>query len=368
MPIRVLHVVTYMGRGGLETMLMNYYRCIDRTKVQFDFLTHRDFEADYDQEIEELGGIIYHLPKLNPFSYTYLKQLDLFFKRHKEYKIVHSHLDCMAGLPLKYAEINGVPVRIAHAHNTNQVKDLKYWLKIYFKRSIMKYATDLFACSKDAGRWMFGDKPFLVLHNVVDARQYTYSPECGMKMREVLEIEKDTLVVGHVGRFSIQKNHGFLLDIFAEIVKIQPDSVLLLIGTGELQKTIFQKVNKLELSDKVIFTGLRNDVSHLMQVMDVFVLPSLFEGFPLVMIEAQSAGLPCVISDKVPKECIKTNGLVEQMKLSDSPRQWANKIIENSGIERRDTYSEIADAGFDCRENAKELCDFYLSKGMQLDL
>lgn len=125
-PIRVLHVVTYMGRGGLETMLMNYYRHIDRDKIQFDFLVHRDFEADYDSEILSLGGKIYHLPRLNPFSLNYRKQLDLFFKQHKEYKIVHVHQDCLSSIILKYAKKNNIPVIIAHSHNANQDKNLKY--------------------------------------------------------------------------------------------------------------------------------------------------------------------------------------------------------------------------------------------------
>ena len=144
--IRVLQVVTYMGRGGLETMLMNYYRKIDREKIQFDFLVHRDFETDYDEEIQRLGGRIYRLSRLNPVSKVYLDQLDSFFKEHREYRIVHSHLDCMAGIPLKYAKKNGVPVRIAHAHNSNQTKDKKYLLKLLYKRMIPKYATDFYAC------------------------------------------------------------------------------------------------------------------------------------------------------------------------------------------------------------------------------
>ena len=156
-PIRILYVVTYMGRGGLETMLMNYYRQIDRNEVQFDFLVHRDFEADYDKEILKLGGKIYHLPRLNPWDYRYLKKLDEFFQQHKEYKIVHSHLDCMAGIPLKYAKKNGIPVRIAHAHSKSQDKDFKYPLKLWMKRMIPRYATKLFACGEEAGEWMLLD-------------------------------------------------------------------------------------------------------------------------------------------------------------------------------------------------------------------
>lgn len=360
MPIRVLHVVTYMGRGGLETMLMNYYRNIDRSKVQFDFLVHRSFEADYDKEIEALGGKIYYLPNLNPFSRTYLKRLDLFFKQHKEYKIVHSHLDCMAGIPLKYAKLNGVPVRIAHAHNSNQTKDKKYLLKLYFKRNIPKYATVLFACSEEAGQWMFGGAEFKVLYNAIDARQYVYNESIRNDIRKRLNIEVDTIVIGHVGRFSPQKNHDFLIDVFVKLKKSKPNSKLILVGIGELQDRIKDKVNSVGLTEDVIFAGLRKDVPEILQAMDVFVFPSLFEGLGMANIEAQAAGLPCIISERVPVECVKTNGLVKQIRLNESAEQWALQIIESTHLKRRNTFDEIKASGFDVQVNAKKLESFYL--------
>ena len=164
-PIRVLHVVTYMGRGGLETMIMNYYRNIDRSKVQFDFLTHRDEIWDYDDDIERLGGKIYHLPRLNPFSPKYLNALDNFFEEHNEYKIVHCHQDCLSGIVLKHAKKNGVPFTIAHSHSSNQNKNLKYVIKLIAKKSIPKYADYLLACGKDAGEWMFNTSDFTILNN-----------------------------------------------------------------------------------------------------------------------------------------------------------------------------------------------------------
>ena len=213
-PIRVLHVVTYMGRGGLETMLMNYYRKINRNIIQFDFLVHRDFEADYDQEILSLGGKIYRLTRLNPANKKYLGELDRFFKTHTEYKIVHSHLDCMAGIPLKYAKKNGVPIRIAHAHSSNQTKDKKYLLKLIFKKNINKSATDLFACAQDAGTWMFGSNQFNVLNNAINTKAYVVNREIGQAVREELKIPEDAFVVGHVGRFAPPKNHEFIVEIF----------------------------------------------------------------------------------------------------------------------------------------------------------
>lgn len=359
-PIRILHVVTYMGRGGLETMLMNYYRNIDRNKIQFDFLTHREFEADYDREIKELGGRIYHLPRLNPFHPEYLKQLDQFFKEHKEYKIIHSHLDCMAGIPLKYAKKNRVPVRIAHAHNSDQTKDIKYFLKLCFKQNITRYATHLFACSRDAGRWMFGTDQFQVLNNAIDAEKYVYDRDVRNRVRKEWGIGNGTMVFGHVGRFSAQKNHVFLIDIFAEVTKREPDSRLLLIGDGELQGAIKKKCHEAGFDDKIIFTGVREDVPELLQAMDVFLFPSLFEGLPLVMIEAQAAGMPCLVSEGVPLECEKTEGLVYQLKLESGADCWAEKALQCTHKKRSNTLEQIRKSGFDIKEAAIKLQEFYL--------
>lgn len=280
-PIRVLQVVTQMTRGGLETMLMNYYRHIDRSQVQFDFLEHRNYMADYDAEILELGGRIHRLSRLNPISQHYLRELDRFFTDHPEYRIVHSHLDCMAGIPLKYAEKHGIPTRIAHAHNSNQDKNFKYPMKLYYKQNIPQYATKLFACGQEAGKWMFGNHPFSVLNNAIDAKQFAYSAEVRQQVRAELGIEKNTFVLGHVGRFSPQKNHAFLVDVFHAVHGLCPNSCLLLIGEGELEQEIRQKCANSGIIDYVVFAGIRNDVHRLLQAMDVFMLPSLYEGLSL---------------------------------------------------------------------------------------
>ncbi|MCD7809855.1 MAG: glycosyltransferase family 1 protein [Erysipelotrichaceae bacterium] len=359
-PIRVLHVVTYMGRGGLETMLMNYYRHIDRDKIQFDFLVHRDFEADYDSEILSLGGKIYHLPKLNPLSLNYRKQLDSFFKQHKEYKIVHVHQDCLSAIVLKVAKKAEISVRIAHSHSSSQDKNVKYLIKLFYRQFIPKYATDLFACGREAGDWMFKEKNYHVVRNAISSKDYIYKSNIRMKIREDLNLKND-FTIGLVGRFSYPKNHDFLLDIFNELVNINPNSKLLLVGDGDLRLQIEEKINKLTLKDKVILTGVRTDISDLLQAMDVFVMPSLYEGLPLSIIEAQASGLPCFISDKVPIECKKTD-LVTQISLSESPEYWAKQILHTKDIERRNTYEEIVESGFDIEENAKLLQEFYIRK------
>lgn len=357
MPIRILHIVTYMGRGGLETMLMNYYRAIDRNRIQFDFLTHRDFRADYDDEIEALGGRIYRLPNLNPFSRGYLGALDRFFAEHPEYRIVHSHLDCMSAIPLKAAKKHGVPVRIAHAHSSRQDRDLKYPLKLLFKRGIARQATQLFACGREAGKWMFGTDDFHVLNNAIDAERYRFDPKVRQEVRSELGIPADALVAGHVGRFMAPKNHGFLLRIFAEL----PDHArLLLVGDGELRAENEQLAEVLGIRDRVIFAGLRSDVDRMLQAMDVFVFPSLYEGLPLSIIEAQAAGLPCLISDKVPIECKKTD-LITQLPLDASPAEWAEAVLAAAKQPRTDTLMQIREAGFDIRANAEWLQNYYLS-------
>lgn len=358
-PIRILHIVTYMGRGGLETMIMNYYRHIDRNKVQFDFLVHREFEADYDEEIQNLGGKIYRFPKLNPFDKNYLIKMNDFFTEHKEYKVVHCHLDCTAGIPLKYAQKNGVPVRIAHAHNSNQAKDKKYLLKLLLKRNITKYASHLFACGEEAGKWMFQTDEFFIVNNAINCSEYSYNSIIRKRIRESLGINSKSFVIGHVGRFAPQKNHMFIVKIFVEVLKHNPNTFLLLIGDGELKNSVENYVNQLGIEKNVIFTGVRPDVAELLQGMDCFLFPSLHEGLPVSIIEAQASGLACLISDKVPIECKKTD-LVKQISLDESVEEWAKSVLECEFIERKNTSEEIQKIGFDILSNAKWLQEFYL--------
>jgi len=211
---RVLHIVTYMGRGGLETMLMNYYRNIDRSKLQFDFLVHRDFEADYDREILELGGRIHRFPRLIPWSGKYRRQLREFFRQHPEYRIVHVHQDCLSSVALQCANESSVPVRIGHSHNASQALDLKYLIKLYYMKSIPRYATKLFACSEMAGNWMFSGADFQVMNNAIHISDYVFSQERRQTVRKMFALQDGNFVIGHVGQFRPQKNHSFLVDVF----------------------------------------------------------------------------------------------------------------------------------------------------------
>ncbi len=355
--IRILQVVTHMNRGGLETMLMNYYRQIDRTQVQFDFLTHREYDGDYGEEIHRMGGIIYHLPILNPFSAHYHKALHSFFEEHPEYKVIHVHQDCLSAVILKAAKQHGVAVRIAHSHNASQDKDIKYPVKMFYRYFIPKFATDLMACGEAAGEWMFRGASYTVLNNAINAKAYSFRSDIRTEQREKWGIQSNELLIGHVGRFSPQKNHRFLLKAFSEIQKKTP-AKLILVGDGSLKTEIEQTISDLNLSDKVILTGLRSDIPDLMQAMDVFVFPSLYEGLPMTMVEAQASGLPCLISDKVPIEC-KLTEPVQQIPLAASPEIWAEKAIEAAKLPRKDTYEALKTAGYDIVENSKKLQKMY---------
>ena len=300
--IRVLQCVNDMHRAGLETMLMNYYRNIDRTKIQFDFLTHRPGKSDYDDEILSLGGKVYYAPRLYPQNYpAYFKYMKKFFAEHPEYQIVHSHIDSMSYLPLLAAKKAGVPVRIAHSHNTSIDKDFKYILKQYFRKKITKAANYYCACGQEAGEFLFPGKEFTFIPNAIEVDKFLYNKEVRDKKRKDLGLANE-FVVGHVGRLSYQKNHELLIRIFDELHKKDANTVLLLIGVGEKEDEIRKQVHELNLDECVRFLGNRDDVNELYQAMDVFVMPSLFEGIPVVGVEAQFAGLPCVFSNKVPVE------------------------------------------------------------------
>lgn len=336
--IRILQCVNDMHRAGLETMLMNYYRNIDRNKIQFDFLTHRPNRSDYDDEIESLGGRIYYAPRLYPQNYPkYFKWMKQFFKEHPEYKIVHSHIDAMSYLPLKAAKDANIPVRIAHSHNTSIDKDFKYLLKQYFRAKITSVATDYCACGEEAGKFLFGNKDFTFIPNAIEVDQFLFNEELRKKKRLDLGI-KDEFVVGHVGRLSYQKNHKLLIEIFNRFLEVEPNSLLILVGVGEKKDEIKKQIHKLGIDSKVKFLGNRNDVNELYQAMDVFVMPSFFEGVPVVGIEAQFSDLPCIFSDKVPVE-VKFNPKTKFVGLNDSLDEWVKSIRETT-IELRNTNAE----------------------------
>lgn len=364
-PIRVLNLFTIMDRGGAETMVMNYYRNIDRTKVQFDFMVHRSERGAYDDEIEALGGKIYRMPPIRPWSSrNYRRLIQKFYSEHPEYKIIHSHMSELGCYDFIEAEKMKVPVRICHAHNRPYGIDLKSPVRWYYKIKMMPHITHMFICGKEAGEWLYGKKnaeKFIMLNNAIDSEKYRYNIKIRKEIRRALKIKDNQLVVGHVGRFNPQKNHKFIIDIFKEVQKTRKDAELLLIGNdfGECGEEIHKKVEKLGLKENVKFLGIRSDIPKLLQAMDVFLFPSLFEGLSVASVEAQAAGLPILISDHVPIECKKTE-LVKVIPLSESADVWSTAVIECSKIERRDMTEKIKAEKFDIKENSKWLEKFYL--------
>jgi len=360
--IRVLQCVNNMHRAGLETMLMNYYRQIDRTKIQFDFLTHRPGRSDYDDEIESLGGKIFHAPRLYPRNYpAYFHFMKGFFADHPEYKIVHSHIDAMSLFPLLAAKKAGVPARVAHSHSTSIDRDAKYLLKQIFRLNLPKAANFRCACGEKAGEFLFGNQDFTRIPNAVDAEKYRFDARIRCEIRRELGVN-EAFVIGHVGRFCYPKNHEFLIDIFARILKRDDNCVLMLVGTGEKLDRIRAYAREKAVENKVLFLGSRDDVHKIYQAFDVFVMPSLFEGVPMVGVEAQFAGLPCVFSDKVPREVAFSEdcGFISLEKDAD---HWAECVLRKRGTDREKT---ITNPDFDIRHAAKRLEDYYINLSQSL--
>lgn len=371
-PIRILHVIGIMNRGGAETMIMNLYRHIDRDKVQFDFVENDDGPAAFDQEIVSLGGKIYHCPRYNGKNHLhYKKWWNEFWKEHyREYSAVHGHIGSTAAIYLGVAKRYGV-YTIAHSHGRygkSSLRQIAYRTLAYRTRYIADF---FFSCSNEAGTDRFGKKAaadhtrYRLLNNAIDTRQFRYDSAIRSEKRKELGFPAESCVIGHVGRFDKAKNQSYLLDIFREVVELDKNARLLLVGEGPLWKEVQEKAAQMQLSDRITFTGIRSDVPELMQAMDLLVFPSKNEGLPVTLVEAQTAGLPCVISDTIPADSIITNDLVTVESLEASPKEWALHVLRRKDELRRDHSGEVTAAGFDIRENAKWLEEFYLEKSKQ---
>ena len=368
-PVKVLILDTVMNRGGAEAMTMNYMRNMDRTKVQYDFLVHRDYRAAYEDEIEQLGGKIYRICPIYPQNFhRYKKEIRKFFIEHPEYKIIHCNMSELGYFAYKEAYKLGIPVRICHSHNTPRGFDLKSIFRFYFKHRCRKYVNYMFACSMDAGIWLFGKKnkeKIEIIPNSIDTSLYKYNEKTRMTLRKQLGITNE-FVIGHVGRFFEQKNHLFLIDIFNEVIKINSNSKLILVGGGELDDSlknkVKEKIKKLHLESKVIFTGVVENVYDYMQIFDIFLFPSLFEGFGIALLEAQASGLQCITSKDVVPQSVNVCNLVEFVSLDCDSKYWAKRVLNYSDTSsRKDTSNIIKKAGYDVEENSKKMISKYIS-------
>ncbi|WP_271400416.1 glycosyltransferase family 1 protein [Salinicoccus roseus] len=367
--IRVLHVVSALGSGGVENLLYNYYKHIDTNQITFDFIVHSENIGVKEREFMSLGSSVYHVvPKrINPIrNARKIKEII----KNGGYDIVHAHQDYMSFIPLLYAKKYGVHTRISHSHlaHINNSGSLNNLLVSMFKIINKHYATDYFACSVDASLELFGKKEVdlgkpIVMKNAIDVEQYTFSESKREQIRKELGVE-EKFVIGNIGRFTYQKNHTFIIDIFSKVYKKNENSVLLLIGEGEGKQKIERKVKELGLEKAVRFLGVRSDIPDLMQAMDVFLFPSNFEGLGIVLIEAQASGLQCIASKKViPKETNITD-FIEYISLEESSENWANAVLRyGQGYKRKNTSEQIKIAGYDLLEQSKWLENYYKTRG-----
>lgn len=364
-PIRILYINGgIMDRGGISTYMMNYYRNMDRSKIQIDFVVHGFEKGSFDDEIRSMGGIIYNIPVKSKNYLGNINELRKIFNSGK-YKIVHSHMDAMGYIALKEAKKTGIPIRIAHSHSTRHMttNKIKYILNEYARSKITKYATHFFACSNEAGKWLYGDKLIdnvKIIHNAIDLDKFSYNESKQNNIIPQVNLN-DNIVFGHVGHFNYIKNHDFLIDIFKEINEMEENVLLMLVGDGEYREDIYNKVKRLGLSNKVLFLGIRKDISSIMNVMDVFILPSIFEGLPVVGIEAQAKSLQCFISDSVTNEIAITDN-VTFLSLNSSAKEWANIIISKLKLlKKQDMTQQITEAGYNIKLEAEKLADLYIS-------
>jgi len=351
--IRILHVVPNMNSGGIENLIMNIYRNIDREKIQFDFLVHYKQKGVFDEEIEKLGGKIYRCSICEDKNvFKYIKELNRFFASHPEYKVVHGHMASLGFIYLRIAKKYKVPIRIAHSHGTSHLKTIKGYIKFLTFKLIKYQANVNFACSTEAGNYLFGRKrKFEIIPNAIDMEKFQYNETIRNEVRKELGIT-DEFVIGNVGRFNLQKNHLFLLHIFKEIIKQKENSILLLIGIGELEQKIREEIKILHLEDKVKLLGLRKDVMRLYQAMDIFLMPSLFEGLPLTGVEAQTSKLRCYFSDAITKEVMISNN-VEFIPIELGAKRWADEILQNAKYDRNSV--EILNQDFDIKKLAEKM-------------
>lgn len=343
-------------------MILNLYKHIDRSKIQFDFVIFHDEERMLEEEIKNLGGKVFYIEAFNGKNlFRFVNAWKDLLKNHPEYRIVHGHVRSVAAIYLLIAKKIG-RVTIAHSHSISNGKGVKSAVKNVMQFPIRYVADYLFACSDEAGRWLYGKKAcagekYHFFPNAIDITRYQYDETIRAEMRKKLDIE-EKLVIGTVGRISEPKNPYGILDIFEKVSKKNEKAVLVWVGGGELEADIKKEAARRKLTDRIRFMGNRKDVPELMQTFDIFIFPSLWEGLPVTVIEAQAAGLPCLISDRVTKQ-VAVSKLVHYLPVDQGYEVWEEAIL-NSNLDRQDVQNEIRQAGFDIHDSAKWISDFYV--------
>lgn len=364
-PIRVLHVLGTTNLGGAESRIMELYRAMDRKTVQFDFLVHTEKEGHYSAEIRALGGKIYSVPRFNVKNYrAYHNALVRFFEKHHDYAAIQGHMTSTASIYLPIAKKAGIPVTIAHARSAGVDRGVKGFVTKIIRHPLKHRADYLFTCSKEAAVAVYGRKAVMqgkvwTVPNAIDTARFCFNSAVRERVRGELGLS-DRFVIGHVGRFGFMKNHAYLIDVFYELCKMRDDAALVLIGKGELEQEIRQKVRDLGLTERVHFLGTRSNVEDYYQAFDYFVFPSTFEGLPGSVAEAQAAGLHCLVSDKVTREAALTD-LAVYRSIREPAANWAQEIFKNvkSAMMRRDMQRQIREKGFDVKVQANQMAEFY---------
>ena len=365
-PVRVLHMFGALNPGGVETFVMNLYRCIDRDKVQFDFALTQGEKSFFDEEALSMGARLFYYDKNRSLKWN----LEKILREQQQYIAVHCHLYFYAGAALQIADRFHVPVRIAHAHNTSfgqkntLVRRCYEWL---MRKMILKHATHLFGCSKDACEFVFGngimdDARCRVIHNGFNVEEYRFNKQKRDEIRSEYGIRENQFVVGHVGRFEEQKNHRQLVELFAAICQIDPDAVLMMIGRGSLMDEIKEKCRDYGILDHCIFAGAQKDTPAYYSAMDVFLFPSLYEGLGSVLMEAQANGLNVVTSKTVVPDEIDVTGNATFVPLEASAAVWANAVMNAHRAPNMEMYNRIVFNSYDMNQIAKNMMSVYLQE------
>lgn len=358
--IKIVHVVGGLHSGGVEAVIYNYFSHMNMNKFEVHIISNSPSVDECEKQFKDLGCIIHVLPERRKDFFGNLKQTWKIFKEYR-FDILHSHMNLNSFYHMFLGLLAGIKVRIAHSHLVEFPSGTISRLTASVKKLLNKmFANAYFACGESAGKYMFGNAKVHILKNSINVNSFLYNDAIRNEFRKKLGIS-DKLCIGHVGRFTEQKNHHMILDIFRELSEINTNAVLMLIGTGELENDIRNKVNEYNLKDKVMFLGVKNDIYNYYQAMDAFLFPSTYEGLGIVLIEAQSASLPCIASDVVPNE-VKITELVEFLPLNLSAKKWAEKINSLEYNERTNRTSQIVSAGYEINSAAQELEDWYVNQ------